>query len=144
MDAIERLLIEADCTRLMTEFANCSDTFDYDRAVELFVPDCRFSRADEVFEGQDGLRFALSRRPLDRMTRHIVSNVLIDIASADTASGTAYSLVFGYRGKLEKGAEAPLGGPDSLIHYNAEFTRTGAGWRIATWHIGLAFRKVAV
>lgn len=143
MDAIERLTIEADCTRLMTEFAKCSDTFAYERALELFVPDCRFSRADETFDGHEGLRFALSRRPLDRMTRHIVSNVLIDIDGPDAATGEAYSLVFGHKGALAEAEEAPLGAPDSLIHYHAGFMRTQAGWRIRTWHIGLAFRKRA-
>lgn len=139
---MERIVIEADCTRLINEFARCTDTFDYDRAVALFVPDCRFSRADETFQGIDGLRAVLDRRDRNRRTCHIVSNILVDVMSPDNAQGSALALVFGHRGAIE-GEEAPLGPPDSIVRFEAGFERTDAGWRIAKWHIGLNFRRPA-
>jgi hypothetical protein len=54
METNERLAIEADCTRLYNEFSWCIDALDYDGAVALFVPDCTFTRIDEVFEGVEG------------------------------------------------------------------------------------------
>lgn len=141
MEVVERLAIEADCTRLINQFSLYTDRFDYERAVELFVPDCTFSRADEVFEGHDGLRFVLNRRDRNRVTRHIVSNILIDVIDGNAAAGQAYALVFGHRGTLAEGEEAPLGTPDSLVLFSGRFTRADAGWRIAKWHIGLSFRK---
>ena len=143
METIERLAIEAECTRLMKTFSLCTDTFDYDRALELFVPDCTFARADERFEGHDGLRFVLNRRNPERITRHILSNIIIHIADENTASGQAYALVFGHVGPLSGTGEAPLGTPDSLVLFNGGFTRTPEGWRIKSWNIGLSFRKVA-
>lgn len=143
METIERLAIEADCTRLINRFSWCTDTFDYDEAVALFVPDCTFSRADEIFEGTDGLRTVLNRRAPDRRTCHVVSNVVIDVIDGDEATGMAHALVFGHRGALEQGEEAPLGTPDSIVRFEARFRRTDHGWRIAKWHIGLNFRKPA-
>ena len=72
---------------------------DYDGVVALFAPDCSFGRADVWFHGHDGLRQSLNSRPRDRMTRHIASNVVIDVADADHAAGKAYCLVFGHRGR---------------------------------------------
>lgn len=143
MDGIERILVEADCSRLIKEFSRCTDTFDYDRAMALFVPDCTFSRADDVYNGIDGLRAALNRRASDRRTCHIVSSIIVDVVDGDNAHGGADALVFGYRGNLEEGEEVPLGTPDSIVRFEAGFRRTDAGWRIAKWHIGLNFRKPA-
>ena len=143
METTERLAIEAECTRLINTFSWRVDAFDYDGVVALFTPDCTFSRADKVFRGIDGLRVSLNARPRDRTTRHICSNIVIDVADHDRAAGKAYALVFGHRGALKEGDEAPLGVPVSLILYEATFVRNAQGWRIAKWHIGLSFRKPA-
>ncbi|WP_226553942.1 nuclear transport factor 2 family protein [Celeribacter naphthalenivorans] len=143
METIDRLAIESDCTKLMKTFSLCTDTFDYDRALGLFVPDCTFQRADETFEGIEGLKFVLNRRNPERLTRHVLSNILIDIKDENTATGQAYALVFGHAGPLSATGEAPLVSPDSLVIFNGSFTRMEDGWRIKRWQIGLSFRKVA-
>jgi len=143
MDRIERLTIEAECTRLMHQFSWAVDAMEYDAVVKLFVPDCTFGRADVFFKGHAGLRQSLESRPRDRTTRHISTNLLIDVADAAHASGKAYCLVFGHRGPLSESGEAILGTPDSLIIHSAEFVKTAPGWRFAKFHIGLSFRKPA-
>ena len=143
MDDLQRLTIEAACTRLMHQFSWSVDAMDYDAVVALFTPDCVFGRADVFYQGHDGLRQSLNGRPRDRVTRHISANLVIDIVDADHARGKAYCLVFGHRGPLSANGEAALGVPDSLILYTAEFKRMPDGWRISRWHIGLSFRKPA-
>src|SRR5437879_11998679 len=98
MEPSERLAIEAECARLVQEFSWSVDAFDYERVVSLFVADCTFSRADKAFKGIDGLRVSLNARPRDRTTRHICTNIVIDVTDADRARGKAYCLVFGHRG----------------------------------------------
>lgn len=142
METIERLAIEADCTRLMNEFSWCTDTFEYDKALSLFVPDCTLQRADEVFEGIDGLRSIMERRAPDRRTCHVVSGIVIDIIDDNHASGKANALVFGYRG-AKPGEEVPLDTADSIVRFEGEFRRTDDGWKIAKWTIGMNFRKAA-
>ena len=61
MDAMQRLAIEHDCTRLMHQFSWFVDAMDYDAVVGLFVADCTFSRADVFFHGHAGLRKSLNR-----------------------------------------------------------------------------------
>jgi hypothetical protein len=141
MEQLQKLAIESECTRLINRFSWSVDAFDYDAVVALFAPDCTFSRADAVYTGIDGLKASLNGRPRDRVTRHVCANIVIDVEDADHASGKAYCVVYGHRGSLRAGEEAPLGVPDSLILYQASFVRTAGGWRIAKWHIGLSFRK---
>jgi ketosteroid isomerase-like protein len=143
MDELQRLAIEAECTRLVNRFSWSVDAMDYDAVVALFVPDCTFSRADVAYQGHAGLRTSLNSRPRDRVTRHVCSNIVIDVEDADHAAGRAYCVVYGHCGTLQPGEEAPLGAPDSLILYQGKFVRTADGWRIARWHIGLSFRKPA-
>lgn len=143
MDRMQRLAIEHDCARLMHQFSWFVDAMDYDAVVGLFAADCTFSRADVFFHGHAGLRKSLESRPRDRATRHIISNVLIDVHDTEHAEGKSYCLVFGHRGPLSNEGEATLGAPDSLILYSGAFVRTPQGWCIANWHIGLSFRKPA-
>lgn len=141
MDDLQRLTIESDCIRLMNQFSWCVDAMDYDGVVALFTPDCTFGRADVYYQGHEGLRQSLAARAPDRITRHVVSNAVVDVVDADNARGKAYCLVFGHRGALNAAGEAALGVPDSLILYTGEFKRSPEGWRISRWHIGLSFRK---
>jgi hypothetical protein len=141
MEDGQQLAIEAACARLMNQFGWAVDAMDYDAVVALFTTDCVFSRADVAYEGHAGLRRSLEARPRDRTTRHLSTNVIIDVDDADHASGKAYCLVFGHRGPLNADGEAALGTPDSLILHSGAFVRTPQGWRISRWHIGLSFRK---
>jgi hypothetical protein len=141
METIERAAIDVECTRLFNEFCWRIDAFDYDGAIDLFVPDCTFTRVDEVFEGTDGVRTVLERRDQNRTTLHLCTNIVIDVVDRDTATGKTYVTVFGHIGPLKAGEEAPLTVPDSIVRNDAEFTRTDAGWRFASLKLGLMFRK---
>lgn len=143
MDVTEKLVIEAECRRLMHQFSWAVDAMDYDGVVALFVSDCTFGRADVYYQGHAGLRQSLHGRPSDRMTRHVCANEVIDVADADHATGKAYCVVYGHRGPLSASGEGSLDVPDSLILYDASFVRTPEAWRIAKWHIGLSLRKPA-
>lgn len=143
MERIERIAIEADCTRLYNEFNWHVDAFDYDSALALFVPDCTFTRIDAVFEGIEGVRAVLECRDRDRTTLHVCTNVVIDVIDSDTAEGKAYVMVFGHRGPLSDTGEADLDVPDSIVRFGAGFRRTDAGWRFSSLQLGLLFRKPA-
>jgi hypothetical protein len=141
MDDLKRLIIESDCTRLMHRFNWAVDNMDYDEVESLFDEDCIFSRADKYYYGYSGLRESLNNRPIDRITRHLSSNIIIDVVDGDNATGKACCVVFGYRGLIESGSEAPLSAPDSLILHETKFIKKKDVWRIAHLHIGLSFRK---
>jgi hypothetical protein len=143
MEAHERFVIEAECARLINRFMWLLDAFDEGGLVALFAPDCTYSRAGKEITGIDDLRATLERRSRDQTTRHVCTNIVIDAADRDHASGKACCLVFRHRGLPIPGQPAPLRVPESLLLFDAAFVRTPAGWRIAKWRTERAFRKPA-
>ncbi|WP_460827481.1 nuclear transport factor 2 family protein [Nostocoides australiense] len=89
MDAAERRAIEHDCAALVMRYANGKDAADWDLVARLFAADGRMSRPtapDDFIEGRDAILAAFRARPA-RTTRHVTSNVVIDVESATSARG---------------------------------------------------------
>ncbi len=59
---------------------------------------------------------------------HLISNVVVDIASADTASGKSYMTVF-TAPDVRTPLPAALRGPELISEYEDSFVRTPEGWR---------------
>ncbi len=117
----ERHAIEADCARLIALYANLNDEARWEEAAALYAPDGLMTRPtapDAPIVGQDAILAAFRARP-PRITRHVCSNVVIDVESADTARGTSAMLLF-------TGAPGPLVGS-----FHDRFVRTPQGWRFS-------------
>ncbi len=120
---------EADCTRLCIDFAHHIDTRSYEPVLDLFTDDGKFDRLGTVFSGRDEIRRFLESRPTDVVTRHLCTNIRINMQSPDEATGTCYVLFFS--GKAGTDAKLPI--PPSapgVVEYHDAYSRTAAGWRI--------------
>ena len=92
MDDIARLLIERECGRLPLLFAKYADNGDHAALAALFTEDCEFARPfqpDHPFYGRDRVQAIFRDRP-PILVRHVVANVLVDVASGTEARGTNY------------------------------------------------------
>jgi len=117
----ERRAIEADCARLIALYANLNDSARWDEVAALYAEQGVMTRPtapDAPIVGRDAILAAFRSRP-PRTTRHVCSNVVIDVDSADEARGTSAMLLF-------TGAPAPLVGS-----FHDRFVRTPEGWRFA-------------
>lgn len=125
--------IERICTRLIHELARHTDTADYPAALALYTDDAVMERDGERFAGIEALRAAYAARPPNRLTRHVISNTVVRVAAPDAAEAISYVTVYRHR-LSEAGLEPPylLNGADALGEYHDRFTRTGAGWRLAS------------
>jgi len=141
MQELERIAIERACERLSIAYARHVDFRDYDAFVELFSEDCRLEVGGLV-EGREALRPWLARRPDDLRSRHVFTNIHVDVIDADHARGITYVTLYRHVGK-EALAREPieLAGPAAVGHYEDEFVRTAAGWRIASRKAQLAFLR---
>ena len=129
MKAKERRAIEHDCARLIALYANLNDEARWDEAAALYAEDgvmVRPTAPDKPTQGREAILAAFKARP-PRVTRHVCSNVVIDVESEDTASGVSAMLLF-------TGAAEPLVG---LFH--DRFVRTPDGWRVAERRGSLLF-----
>jgi SnoaL-like domain len=135
MSPAERMLIEHQCTKLVVQAMRCFDARDYVAFARLFAVDGQFVRATDrcaPLTGREAIAAALERRPASRFTRHLCTNIEVDVQDADHAQSVCYLLLY----------SATLTDPNShkvlradarqaVGEYHDRFVRTAEGWRIA-------------
>ena len=95
--------------------------------------------------GQDEIRAAFQAREAlsRRQSRHVITNVLVDIDGPDEAHGIAYLINF--RHDAADGAEAahpaPADHPKFVGDYHLTFRRVDGRWLIRTLRFDLAFLR---
>ena len=140
---IDRPAIVASCIKLFIDYARHVDFGDYEKFVDLFADDATLDLGFKV-EGKDKIRHSMSKRSNELRSRHVLSNISIDVESETTAQGIAYLSLYRHIGSesLVK-APIPLKGPAAVGHYSSRFKLTAQGWRIAACSLQFAFRDDA-
>jgi hypothetical protein len=132
MNATKRLQIERECERLVTRYCHYVDHGQAERIAELFTKDGAWRAPGIEMKGHEELRrgFAARQANRGRMSRHVCSNLLVDVIDADTATGVVYLTLYRHDGE-EGRRTSPLEGPEMVGEYRDRFVRTPDGWRIA-------------
>jgi len=92
----ERQTIEIACERLIRQFALLNDAHDHAALAALFTEDGSFARPtnrDQPIEGRQAIHAFFRDRPA-RTTRHLMSNIVVDVTSATQAIAHSYVLLF--------------------------------------------------
>lgn len=131
MDDTSRDAIRIACQDLSVRFAYNVDHGNAEAVAALFVTDGSFSSAGRSIEGSDGVFNAISRRPANRVTRHVCTNILIDVEDDTHASGNTYFLLFEGHDDAQTGEALPMRLPVTVGEYQDEFIRTADGWKIS-------------
>lgn len=125
-----RRAAEHDCARLIALYANLNDEARWEDVAALYAEDgvmYRPTAPDQGVEGREAILAAFKARP-PRTTRHVCSNVVIDVETETTARGTSAMLLF-------TGDGAPLVGS-----FHDRFVLTADGWRFAERRGSLLFK----
>ena len=122
MNASERRAIEWECSRLINLYALLNDEAHWDEVATLYAPDGVMTRPtapDQPIVGREAILAAFKARP-PRTTRHVCSNIVIDVESVTSAHGRSAMLLF-------TSAEKPplVGG------FEDRFVLTDDGWRFS-------------
>lgn len=132
--------IEFACHSLFINYARYVDFGQYDDFVALFTDDAVLNLGYKM-EGADKIRASMRKRPDELRSRHVLSNISIDVHSQETASGIAYLTLYRHVGPESLEDEAVmLEGPAGVGHYSNTFRRTEEGWRISSCTLEFAFR----
>ncbi len=131
--------VEAACARLCVDFANHIDARRYAALLDLFAEDGRLDRMGTVSVGRAEISRFLEGRSAAVATRHVCTNIRIDVQSTDEATGFCYALFFQGSGG-GSGEPAKMSGPPSLVEYRDLYERTPQGWRIKERRIVMAMR----
>lgn len=140
---LETLWIERACARLVVDYAHWVDFGDAERVADLFAPDGVWEVGESLFEGRDAVRDMLRSRQqmTERRSRHVCTNLAIDVLNADHATGLVYLSLYRHDFETAEASEglAPCGPPLAVGQYRDRFVRTEEGWRFALRRAELAF-----
>jgi ketosteroid isomerase-like protein len=142
---LQRIISEQACERLMYEYARLVDSGHASGIPDLFTDNAVWTGADgRNMNGRAELVTAFSGREAlaRRQSRHVITNVIVDVIDEDEATGTAY--LINYRHDAAEGVAdnpAPAGHPKFVGDYHLRFRRVGDKWRIVSLQFDLAFLR---
>lgn len=133
--------IRDECEALSFAYARAVDFRDYDAFVELFTED-GVLEVGAPLAGRQAIRDAIMQRPDQLKSRHVLTNVFIDVQDENTARGISYLTLYRHHGpeSLEPGP-IEFDGPAAVGHYEDQFVRTADGFRFKRRRLHLAFRR---
>ena len=137
----EHYRIERDAMTVVHRFFRHLDDGDYDGLVALMAADGVWHRQGKMLRGPAMVLEAMKARPAGVTTRHLVSNMLVDVIDPDHAEASCYITVYAYTGDKKPDDPAPLELPLQIGTYRIKLTRTPQGGRINEIAAKMAFRR---
>lgn len=139
MPLVERMLAERACERIIVGFIHRLDLGDPSSVAELFTPDgvWHWPFGNRRIEGREALRAYFASRPADRLSRRLMTNILVTVESEATARAVSYLTTYrvdGYSGGM---TEPRL--PANVGHYEDIFQKIDGAWFLASRTVFLPF-----
>ena len=127
MSPLDRLLAEQEISRLITRFALLNDSADWAAVAAMFTTDGKFIRpaGGDPIAGREAIHASFASRP-PRKSCHLITNIVVDVASADSATARCSMLLY-----TAGAGEASAVSPALIGGFNDKLVRTGEGWRFA-------------
>ena len=140
MDDAARRTIQQDCEALSIAYARAVDFRDYDEFVNLFTEDGTLETGVRL-EGKQAIAASLKRRPDELRSRHVLTNIFVNVVNRDEATGISYLTLYRHVGP-ESLRSGPISfdGPFAIGHYQDVFVRMDDGWRFKSRVLHMAFR----
>ena len=133
--------IAVACEKLSIAYARAVDFRDYDYFVTLFTEDGVLDTGRPM-AGRAAIAEALSHRPDELRTRHVITNVFIDVLNEKEARGISYLTLYRHVGPESlKGEPIDFDGPAGVGHYEGRFEKTAEGWKFKRRKLHFAFRR---
>ncbi|MFJ9705845.1 nuclear transport factor 2 family protein [Streptomyces sp. NPDC101234] len=141
MDPLEQLLAERACERLVIDFVHRLDLGRPSSVAELFTADGWWEWPPpgdgRRAAGREALAAYFGSRPAGRLSRRIMSNILVTVTGPDTATATSYFQT--YRVDGYEGGTVPAGPPVQIGQYEDTFRRLGGRWLLSSRSLVLPF-----
>lgn len=132
MIPMERIEIERACERLIYTYARALDLGDMDAAADCFAEAGAMARPmtpHQIVRGREAIRASLVTRPKTLHTRHLATNVKIEVENRQTASGFSYLTMIACTPTI--GAEPPFEAPGPLYfgEFRDRFVCVAGDWK---------------
>ena len=132
LSVLERVEIERACERLVYLYSRALDLGEMHAAADCFAEHGSLARPmkpDEIIQGRESIRASLLSRPKTLLTRHLATNIVIDVETRDSARGLSYLTLIATTPPT--GAAAPFGaeGPLYVGEFRDRFVRESGAWK---------------
>jgi SnoaL-like domain len=133
LSAAERTAIERACERVVFAYSRALDLGDMSGAADFFAENGSFARPmapENVIQGREAIRSALLTRPQTLLTKHLATNVMVDVVNRDEARGLSYLTMISTTPPADAAAPHVSAGPMYFGEIKDRFVREGGEWKI--------------
>jgi hypothetical protein len=133
LSAAERIEIERACERIVYAYSRALDLGDMSAAADFFALNGSLTRPmapDQVIEGREAIRASLLTRPKTLLTKHLATNVMIDVESRDAARGLSYLTMISTTPGADAKPPFVSQGPVYFGEFKDRFVRENGVWKI--------------
>ncbi len=132
LSTVERIEIERACERLVYAYGRALDLGDMDAAADCFAENGSMARPmtpDQIVQGREAIRTSLRSRPRTLLTKHLATNIMIDVENRDSAGGLSYLTMIACTPGT--GASPPFESPGPLYfgEFRDRFVRVAGQWK---------------
>jgi ketosteroid isomerase-like protein len=133
MTELERMLIAQACRETVLRASAAVDANDAAAFAGFFTDTGVLERPNAApVSGRDAIREAYAQRPAQRLTRHLVTNTVVDIDGPDSAQARSLVLLWAGNTNDTVGPQGrPAEGRQVVGEFHDELAHTPQGWRIA-------------
>ncbi len=128
----ERVEIEQACQQLVYAYSRALDLGDLSGAADFFAQNGSLARPmtpDQVIQGRETIRASLLTRPKTLLTKHLATNVMVQVDSRDTASGISYLTMIATTPGSEDKPPFLSSGPIYFGEFKEKFVREHGVWK---------------
>ena len=128
----ERIEIERACERIVYAYSRALDLGELSAAADFFAENGSMARPmapEQIIRGRENIRAALLARPKTLLTKHLASNVMIDVVSRDEARGLSYLTMISSTPPGDAIAPYVSAGPIYFGEFVDRFLREGGEWK---------------
>ncbi|HTT02999.1 MAG TPA: nuclear transport factor 2 family protein [Steroidobacteraceae bacterium] len=133
LSTVERIEIERACERIVYAYSRALDLGDMSAAADCFAEHGSLTRPmapEQVISGRESIRASLLTRPKSLLTKHLATNVMIDVESREAARGISYLTMIATT--PAEAAKPPFTsqGPIYFGEFKDRFVRENGVWKI--------------
>ncbi len=132
LSAAERIEIERACERIVYQYSRALDLGDLSAAADFFAENGSMARPmapDQVIQGREAVRASLLTRPKTLLTKHLATNVMIDVESRDSARGISYLTMIATTPPADGKPPFVSSGPVYFGEFRDRFVRENGVWK---------------
>jgi SnoaL-like domain len=133
LSTLERIEIERACEHVIHAYSRALDLGDMSAAADFFAENGSFARPmapDKVIQGREAIRAALMTRPKTLLTKHLATNVMIDVEGRDAARGLSYLTMISTTPPADAAPPYDSAGPIYFGEIKDRFIRENGEWKI--------------